>query len=42
MPSTHLLNIAKRIKSMSHLGLTYANNEYDTERYKELEQLSLE
>ncbi len=27
---------------MSHLGLTYANNEYDTERYKELEQISFE
>ncbi|RKR83454.1 ADP-ribose pyrophosphatase YjhB (NUDIX family) [Mucilaginibacter gracilis] len=42
MPSTQLLNIAKRLKTMSHLGLTYANNDYDIERYKELEQISLE
>src|ERR1700748_45247 len=42
MSSTELLNIAKRLKSMSHLGLTYANNEYDTDRYKELEQISIE
>ncbi len=27
---------------MAHLGLTYANNEYDRERYHELEQISLE
>jgi ADP-ribose pyrophosphatase YjhB (NUDIX family) len=40
--STNFLNIAKRLKTMAHLGLTYANNEYDLERYKELEQLSLE
>jgi len=42
MSSTNLLNIAKRLKTMSHLGLTYANNEYDADRYKELEQISLE
>lgn len=40
--SINLLNIAKRLKSMSHLGLTYANNEYDLERYKEFEQISLD
>jgi len=42
MPSDQLLNIAKRLKTMSHLGLTYTTNEYDIDRYKELEQISLE
>lgn len=37
-----MLDYAKRLKAMSHLGLTYANNEYDAERYKELEAISLE
>ncbi|WP_299288672.1 NUDIX hydrolase [uncultured Mucilaginibacter sp.] len=36
------LDYAKRLKAMAHLGLTYANNEYDRERYHELEQISLE
>jgi ADP-ribose pyrophosphatase YjhB (NUDIX family) len=40
--STTILDYAKRLKSIAHLGLTYSNNEYDTERYKELEQISLE
>lgn len=43
MPSsTKLLNLAKRLKTMSHLGLTYATNEYEIARYEELEQISLE
>jgi ADP-ribose pyrophosphatase YjhB (NUDIX family) len=42
MSSTTILNYAKRLKSIAHLGLTYANNEYDMERYRELEQISLE
>ncbi len=42
MTSTDILNYAKRIKTMAHLGLTYASNEYEIERYKELEQISLE
>lgn len=37
-----MLDYAKRLKAMAHLGLTYANNEYDQERYRELEQISLE
>ncbi len=37
-----ILDYAKRLKAMAHLGLTYANNEYDLERYRELEQISLE
>jgi ADP-ribose pyrophosphatase YjhB (NUDIX family) len=40
--SSTILNYAKRLRSIAHLGLTYANNEYDTERYRELEQISLE
>lgn len=37
-----ILDYAKRLKAMAHLGLTYANNAYDLERYQELEQISLE
>jgi len=33
---------AKRLKAISHLGLTYSNNEYDRERYEELETISLD
>jgi ADP-ribose pyrophosphatase len=35
-----LLNIAKKIRSMSQNGLLYSTNEYDTERYGELINLS--
>jgi len=42
MSISTLLNYTKRLKAMAHLGLTYATNEYDMERYKELEQISLE
>jgi ADP-ribose pyrophosphatase YjhB (NUDIX family) len=42
MSSTDLLNYAKRLKSIAHLGLTYANDDYDLERYREIEQISLE
>ena len=41
MSASTLLNLAQRIKTMSHLGLTYTANEYDIERYKELEEISL-
>ena len=40
--SAKMFDYAKRLKAMAHLGLTYANNEYDQERYRELEQISLE
>lgn len=40
--STKISDYAKRLKAMSHLGLTYAKDEYDLERYRELEQISLE
>jgi ADP-ribose pyrophosphatase YjhB (NUDIX family) len=42
MSSTKILNHARRLKAISHLGLTYANNEYDIERYSELQQISIE
>ncbi|MGI4022514.1 MAG: NUDIX hydrolase N-terminal domain-containing protein [Janthinobacterium lividum] len=42
MNSTTILNYAKRLKTMAHLGLTYASNAYEVERYQELEQISLE
>lgn len=42
MTSTDILSYARRLKTMAHLGLTYAGNEYEVERYKELEQISLE
>jgi ADP-ribose pyrophosphatase YjhB (NUDIX family) len=42
MSSTDLLNYAKRLKSIAHLGLTYSNDDYDGERYREIEQISLE
>lgn len=41
-PSTKILDYAKRLKTMSHLGLTYAKDEYNLERYRELEQISVE
>ena len=40
--SAKILDYAKRLKAMAHLGLTYAKDEYDLERYRELEQISLE
>jgi ADP-ribose pyrophosphatase YjhB (NUDIX family) len=42
MSSTIILDYAKRLKSIAHLGLTYAVNEYDKARYNELDQISLE
>jgi len=38
-PST-LLNEIKRIKSLADVGLLYSSNEYDKERYQELEEIS--
>ncbi len=36
--STHI----KRLRRIAHLGLTYAKDEYDQERYAELHQISME
>ena len=41
-PAQKLIEIAKRLKTMSHLGLTYTQNEYDVERYRDLHNMSLE
>jgi ADP-ribose pyrophosphatase YjhB (NUDIX family) len=37
-----LLDYAKRLKTIAHLGLTYSLSEYDTERYTELNAIALE
>ncbi len=37
-----ILNIAKRIKSISDVGLLYCKNEYDLDRYHELQSISVE
>jgi ADP-ribose pyrophosphatase YjhB (NUDIX family) len=37
-----LLDYAKRLKNIAHLGLTYSLSEYDTERYTELNAIALE
>ncbi len=42
MSSLTLLNSIKRLRSIAHLGLTYSRDEYDTERYLEIEKISLE
>ncbi|WP_419801672.1 NUDIX hydrolase N-terminal domain-containing protein [Mucilaginibacter sp.] len=42
MSATKISDYAKRLKAMAHLGLTYAKDEYDLERYHELEQISME
>lgn len=42
MQPSVLLEYSKRLRSMAHLGLTYSTNEYDIDRYKQLEKISLE
>jgi ADP-ribose pyrophosphatase YjhB (NUDIX family) len=37
-----LLDYSTRLKTISHLGLTYSLSEYDTERYTELNTIALE
>lgn len=37
-----ILNEIKRIKSLADTGLLYGNNEYDKERYLELQEISLQ
>ncbi|WP_103068744.1 NUDIX hydrolase [Aquimarina sediminis] len=36
------LELIKRVKSLSEIGLVYAQDEYDKERYEELHSISLE
>jgi ADP-ribose pyrophosphatase YjhB (NUDIX family) len=38
----HWLEFAKKVHAIAQTGLTYKNNEYDTERYEQLKQLSFE
>lgn len=40
--NTTLINHINRLKAIADTGLLYANNEYDIERYKELESMSME
>lgn len=37
-----IIRIAQRIRALSQNGLVYSDNEYDTERYEELQELSNE
>ena len=37
-----LTEIAARIRALARTGLTYASNEYETDRYKELDGLSMQ
>lgn len=41
MKATAVLEDAKRLKTLADTGLLYATNEYDRERYLELQQISL-
>ncbi|RUA16960.1 MAG: ADP-ribose pyrophosphatase [Flavobacteriia bacterium] len=41
MDPTEQLNIFKRIKAISEIGLIYAQDPYDRERYEELKQIGL-
>lgn len=41
MTSKELLEEVKRIKTLADIGLLYCNNEYDQDRYTELQQTSL-
>lgn len=42
MESTQLLDYIKRIQAIAQAGITYAENNYDLERYEELRSISLE
>ncbi|WP_218134395.1 NUDIX hydrolase [Mucilaginibacter sp. P25] len=40
MPNTNLLSLITQLRSIADTGLLYAKNEYDIERYQELQHLS--
>ncbi|RYE27326.1 MAG: NUDIX domain-containing protein [Sphingobacteriaceae bacterium] len=42
MSAAKISEYAKRLKAIAHLGLTYAKDDYDLERYHELQQISQE
>jgi ADP-ribose pyrophosphatase YjhB (NUDIX family) len=37
-----IITLAKRIKSISDIGLLYSSNQYDIERYEELQEISFD
>ncbi|HEY9196133.1 MAG TPA: NUDIX hydrolase N-terminal domain-containing protein, partial [Mucilaginibacter sp.] len=41
MNNTPLLTLIAQLRSVADVGLLYAKNEYDIERYRELQQLSI-
>lgn len=41
-PMPTLLDHAKRIQALAHIGLTYSPNPYDLERYEELRDIALQ
>ena len=42
MESKKIMELVKRIQAISHLGLVYASNEYEMERYHQLQDISNE
>jgi ADP-ribose pyrophosphatase YjhB (NUDIX family) len=42
MTGTELLELAKRLKAIADVGLLYDKNEYDKERYEEVQAISLQ
>jgi len=42
MNNTELLTLITRLRSVADVGLLYAKNEYDIERYAELQQIAIE
>lgn len=42
MTSTELLETAKRLKALADIGLLYSKNEYDKERYEEIQAISFQ
>ncbi len=40
MLNVEFLNVIKRLKSIADTGLLYSKNEYDKERYRELQEIS--
>jgi len=41
MPANQWLEFAKRVQALAQAGLTYAENDYDRERYEELSDISI-
>jgi ADP-ribose pyrophosphatase YjhB (NUDIX family) len=42
MTGTKFLEMAKRLKALTDVGLLYSKNEYDNERYREIQEISLQ